>query len=100
MFGIFQKDGIPFFISALILFTIPLNKYEKYLSNSFKKTDQKKLSAKMKDFSRDFKEGIQYIHSNRTLIILILYITGVNFVIFLFDSRAVLLAKQMDFNED
>ncbi|WP_160646842.1 MFS transporter [Chengkuizengella marina] len=97
----FIIDGFSFFISAIILFMIPLNQYEKYLSTTHvNETGQKKLATKMKDFSRDFKEGIQHIFSNRILIILILYITGVNFVIFLFESLSVLLAKQMEFSEE
>ncbi|MDP5275354.1 MFS transporter [Chengkuizengella axinellae] len=99
----FVIDGISFFISALILFMIPLGKYEKHLSTTnVSEMDQKKkkLKTKVKDFSRDFKEGIQYILSNKILIILILYITGVNFVIFLFESLAVLLAKEMEFSEE
>ncbi|WP_318582162.1 MFS transporter [Bacillus paranthracis] len=88
----FVIDSISFILSALLLWTLPKINREN--------EERIEETGVFSGFWKDFREGFAFIWSKKNLTILILFNATVFFIIFLFDSLGVLLAKEMGIRDN
>lgn len=83
----FLIDSISYTVSALLLLFLPKMTNEKQET-----TEKNKI---FKGFWKDLREGLVFISNKKILLMLILFNGTVFFIVYLFDSLGVLLARDM-----
>ncbi|MGM7681439.1 MFS transporter [Cytobacillus sp. Hm23] len=91
----FVLDSITFLLSAIFLLKLPKMRH----SRVEEKVHEKQTVNSIQILINELKEGLQYVVTNKLLIFLISFNGAVFFIIFLFDSIGVLLAKSFGFSE-
>ncbi|WP_342601042.1 MFS transporter [Psychrobacillus sp. FSL H8-0483] len=95
--GAFIINAITYIVSAILIYSLPLNLNNEQQSNKLK--ESKKQKNAKGQFFREFQEGLNFIFSIRILFVMIGFNAAAFFVIFLFNSLGPLLAKTVGLNE-